>query len=145
VNTSCSLTKTDVECASQEAIISPWRGNVSSAIFIIIIKNKTMNNEPMKATEPAKKNTDVSMKTAEPAMKKDMQAHAAADNHKGIENHKTAAFHFDAAAKNHLDAVKHHQDGNLDKAAKCALEAQNHSELANVAQKADIKLHAVKH
>ncbi len=104
-----------------------------------------MKNVPMKATEPAKKNTDVSMKITDPSMKKDMQSHPAADNHKGIEHQKKAAFHFDAAAKNHLEAVKHHEDGNHDKASKSTLEAHRHSELATVAQKEDVKLHAVKH
>ena len=62
----------------------------------------------------------------------------------GIEIHKQAATHFEAAAKSHLEAAKHHENGNPDKAAKSTVEAHGHASLALEAQKEDVKQHALK-
>jgi len=67
-----------------------------------------------------------------------------AENKKGIENHKRAATHFEAAAKSHLDAAKHHEEGNHEKASKSTVEAHGHSTLGNEAQKEDVKHHTLK-
>lgn len=61
------------------------------------------------------------------------------ENQKWIDNHKIAASHFASAAKCHLEAAKHHEDGNHEKAAKSTVEAHGHSSLANEAQRDDIK------
>ena len=66
-----------------------------------------------------------------------------ADNQKGIENHKKAAVHLEEAAKNHLDAAKHHENGDHDKAAQSTVKAHGHAKLANDAQQEDIKQHAL--
>ncbi len=67
-----------------------------------------------------------------------------AENKKGIENHKKAATHFEAAAKSHLEAAKHHENENHDKAAKSTVEAHGHAHLAHEAQKEDVKQHSTK-
>ncbi|TAE90248.1 MAG: hypothetical protein EAY81_01035 [Bacteroidetes bacterium] len=61
-----------------------------------------------------------------------------------MDNHKKAATHFDAAAKSHLDAAKHHENGNHEKAAKSTVEAHGHACVANEAQKEDVKHHTNK-
>ena len=67
-----------------------------------------------------------------------------AENKKGIENHKTIATHLEAAAKNHLEAAKHHEEENHDKAAKSTIIAQGHLAIASEAQREDAKQHANK-
>ncbi len=74
-------------------------------------------------------------------IKKEKPSSHTAENNKGIENHKKAATHFAAAAKCHLDAAKHHEDGNHEKAAKCTIEAHGHACIAKEAQKEDVKHH----
>lgn len=64
-----------------------------------------------------------------------------AENQKGIDNHKKAAMHFQAAAKCHTEAAKHHESGNHEKAAQCTVEAHGHACVANEAQKEDVKHH----
>jgi hypothetical protein len=63
------------------------------------------------------------------------------ENKKGIESHYKAAKHFEAVAKSHLDAAKHHENENLDKASLSTIEAINHSKIAMEAQNEDAKLH----
>jgi len=48
------------------------------------------------------------MKNTETNSKTDLQVISKVENEKGIDNHKKAATHFEAAAKSHLDAAKHH-------------------------------------
>jgi hypothetical protein len=67
-----------------------------------------------------------------------------AENRKGIENHKTIATHLEAAAKNHLEAAKHHEEENHDKAAKSTIVAQGHLTIASEAQREDAKQHTNK-
>jgi hypothetical protein len=64
-------------------------------------------------------------------------------NLKGIENHRMAALHLQAAANNHLDAAKHHEKGQHDKAAQKMIAAHINFNLANKAQRADVKQHAI--
>ncbi|MFN7910332.1 MAG: hypothetical protein ACK5QC_00820 [Bacteroidota bacterium] len=64
-----------------------------------------------------------------------------AENKKGIENHKVIAAHLEAAAKNHLEAAKHHAEENHEKAARSTIIAQDHLVIANEAQKEDAKAH----
>ncbi len=81
------------------------------------------------------------MKTKETPIKKAKVIGPTAENQKGIEHHEKAAMHFDAAAKSHLDAAKHHKNGNHEKAAKSTVEAHGHACVANEAQKEDLKHH----
>lgn len=62
---------------------------------------------------------------------------------KGVKNHKKIAHHLDAAAKLHLDAAKHHEDGEHKKAAQSTIAAQGFLILANEAQQEDVKHHAL--
>jgi len=62
-------------------------------------------------------------------------------NQLGIDNHKKAASHFEAAAKSHLEAAKHHENEDHEKAALSTIEAHGHSSLANEAQQVDAKKH----
>jgi hypothetical protein len=63
---------------------------------------------------------------------------------KGIDNHKKAASHFEAASKSHMDADSHHESGNHEKAAKSTIEANGHASLAMKAQKKDTQKHISK-
>jgi hypothetical protein len=65
-------------------------------------------------------------------------------NQKDIENHRTAATHLEAAAKNHLNAAKYHEEGSHEKAAQCTVVAQGHVSLANKAQRKDAQQHATR-
>ena len=47
-----------------------------------------------------------------------------------IQNHKKAAMHLEAAAKNHLEAAKHHEEEHHELAAICSLAAHNYTEMA---------------
>lgn len=82
------------------------------------------------------------MKTTEIKARTENDGIPNAENNTGIENHKKAAGHFQAAANSHLQAAKHHENGNHDKAAKCTVNAQGHSCLGYEAQKKDAKYHA---
>ncbi len=66
------------------------------------------------------------------------------ENQKGIDNHKKAAAHFEAAAKSHLEAAKYHESGQHEEAAKCTIEAHGHASAANEAQNEDAKHHIPK-
>ena len=66
------------------------------------------------------------------------------ESNKSIENHKQAALHLQAAAKHHLDAVKHHEEGEHDKAATSSIKAHGEHILANESTKRDAKYHATK-
>jgi hypothetical protein len=57
------------------------------------------------------------------------------------EGHKKAATHYEAAAKSHLEAAKHHESGNHEKAAKSTTEAHEHASHAKEAQKPVVKNH----
>lgn len=72
------------------------------------------------------------------------KATPASINQKDVENHRTAATHFEAAAKNHLNAAKHHEEGNHEKAAQCTVVAQGHVNLADKAQRKDAQQHATR-
>lgn len=84
------------------------------------------------------------MKNNEKISKTEREIVPMAENQKGIDNHKKAATHFEAAAKSHTDAATHHERGDHEKAAKSAVEAQSHSSLGNEAQKEDVKNHTLK-
>lgn len=83
------------------------------------------------------------MKTQDNITKTVTEIISKADNLKGIENHKLAAAHFQAAANNHLDAAIHHEKGNHEKAAMSTIQAHGHATLARNAQKDDVKKHAL--
>ncbi len=74
---------------------------------------------------------------------KDPSVNSPTENHRGIDCHKKAATHFEAAAKCHRDAAEHHEKGNHKSAAKSTVEAHGHACLAIEAQKEDVKRHAV--
>ena len=59
-------------------------------------------------------------------------------------NHKKIASHLQEASKNHIDAAKHHEDGNLEKAALSTITAHGHVAHAVSASKQDVKNHAIK-
>jgi hypothetical protein len=75
--------------------------------------------------------------------KSKVTSHKKEENKKGIKNHKKAANHFEAASKFHLDAAKHHEEGNHKKAAKSTIEAHGHANLAREAQKEDVNHHVL--
>lgn len=54
---------------------------------------------------------------------------------KEVKNHKKAATNFEAAAKSHLTAATHHENGNHEKAAKSTIQAQGFANIAHKAQK----------
>jgi hypothetical protein len=83
------------------------------------------------------------MKTQENIVKRVNQIIPKAENVKGIENHKLAAAHFQAAANNHLDAAIHHEKGNHEKAAVSTMQAYGHASLGRTVQKEDVKKHAL--
>ncbi|HLV15340.1 MAG TPA: hypothetical protein VKY41_09185 [Xanthomarina sp.] len=64
-------------------------------------------------------------------------------NIKGIKNHRKIADYLQIAAKNHLEAAKHHQEGNHEKAAQSTIVAHANFNLADKAQRKDINQHAV--
>ena len=74
-------------------------------------------------------------------IKKKPSTGISAENQKGIENHLKAAIHFEAAAKNHRDAAKFHQEGNHDKAFKSTIMAQGNQGIANACQREDVSRH----
>lgn len=84
------------------------------------------------------------MKTTEINNKTELELVTKAENQKGIEHHKKAAVHFGEAAKIHLEAAKHHENGDHEKAAKSTVEAHGHSYVAMEAQKEDVKHHTAK-
>lgn len=63
---------------------------------------------------------------------------------KGIESHRKAANHLQLAAKNHLRAAMHYEEGNHEKAALSTVVALGHVNLANKAQNKIAKLHVTK-
>ena len=82
------------------------------------------------------------MTTVATPIKAEHKSVPAAENHKGIENHKKAAAHLQEAAKHHLDAAKHHEAGEHEKAAHSTIVAQGHHRIASEAQKEDVLQHA---
>jgi cellobiose-specific phosphotransferase system component IIA len=84
------------------------------------------------------------MKNNEVGQKEQPGKHSA-ETQKGIDNHKKAATHFDAASKSHIEAAKHHENGDHEKAEKHTIEAKDHSSLAHDAQKEVVKHNATKH
>jgi hypothetical protein len=83
------------------------------------------------------------MTTQTTPMKIEQKKVSPADNKKRIENHKTTATHLEAAAKNHLEAAKHHENEEHEKAAKSTITAHGHLALAKEAQIEDLKNHAL--
>ena len=83
------------------------------------------------------------MTTIATPIKKVQTTITAAENLKGIENHKKAAKHLETAAKHHLDAAKHHEAGNHEKACESTVKAHGQNCLANELQREDIKQHAM--
>ncbi|OYU82791.1 MAG: hypothetical protein CFE24_14185 [Flavobacterium sp. BFFFF2] len=82
------------------------------------------------------------METLEKTSKTAPEAASKAEMQKGIDNHKKAAAHFESAAKSHLAAAKHHEDGHHEKAAKCTVDAHGHACMGKDAQTQDVKHHA---
>jgi len=67
-----------------------------------------------------------------------------AEIQKNIEMHKKTAEHLEAAAKQHIEAAKHHEEGHHDKAAISTVKAEGHLALAGEARREDVKHHALK-
>lgn len=65
------------------------------------------------------------------------------DKQKGIEHHKTAATHLEAAAKHHRDAAKYQEEGNIEKAHQSSVYAHGHCCIANENQRENAKFHAL--
>ena len=59
-------------------------------------------------------------------------------------NHKKIASHLQEASKSHIEAAKHHEDGNHEKAAFSTMTAQGHIANAKTASKQDVRDHAIK-
>jgi hypothetical protein len=59
---------------------------------------------------------------------------------KGVENHATAARHFEEAAKKHKDAERYLEQGKHEEHDQSAINAIGHASLGQKAQKAGIKL-----
>ena len=58
-------------------------------------------------------------------------------------NHKKIASHLQEASKSHIEAAKHHEDGNHEKAAYSTMTAQGHIANAKAASKQDVRDHAI--
>lgn len=84
------------------------------------------------------------MKNSEKSRKTALEVIPKTENQQVIDNHKKTATHFEAAAKSHLAAAKHHENGNHESAEKCAMEANNHSSAANEVLKKGVNLHTAK-
>lgn len=67
----------------------------------------------------------------------------AAENQKGIENHKKTADLLEGAARHHREAARYHNEGDHDKAAQSTIMAQGYLSLAIDTQREDIKHHAL--
>lgn len=61
-----------------------------------------------------------------------------------IDTHKKTVTHLEAAAKSHLEAIKHHEEDNHDKATKSTIKANEYLTLANETHKEASKLHNLK-
>lgn len=68
----------------------------------------------------------------------------AAEIQKEVESHKKTAGHLESAAKHHIEAAKHQEEGNHEKAAKSIVTAHGHTNLAVEKQKENLKNHALK-
>lgn len=66
----------------------------------------------------------------------------AADNQKRVDSHKKTAEHLSNASKSHLEAAKHHENGEHEKAAHSTVKAHGHHTMARDLQKEDARLHA---
>ncbi|MDI9340941.1 MAG: hypothetical protein QM534_10270 [Sediminibacterium sp.] len=62
---------------------------------------------------------------------------------KNVANHRKTAAHLEIAARHHLEAAKHHEDGQLEKASQATLKALGHTAIANDIQRTDAKYHAL--
>jgi hypothetical protein len=82
------------------------------------------------------------MKTSATPVNKEQSNGSSYDNQMGIEIHKKAATHFEAAAKHHRDAAKQHEAGNHERAAQSTVSAHGHAILASEAQREDVTHHA---
>jgi hypothetical protein len=65
-----------------------------------------------------------------------------ADNQKRVDSHKKVAEHLTNASKSHMEAAKHHENGEHEKAAVSTITAHGHHTLARDLQKEDARLHA---
>ena len=64
-------------------------------------------------------------------------------NIKGIKNYRKTAGYLQVAAKSHLEAAMHHQEGNHEKAALTTIVAYANFNLADKAQRKDMNQHAI--
>ncbi|HEY5824358.1 MAG TPA: hypothetical protein VIT44_08335 [Cyclobacteriaceae bacterium] len=81
-------------------------------------------------------NTDLTIKSVKIHL-------SASENQKGIDNHRRIATYLEAAAKNHLYAAKHHENGEHEKAAQCTIIAMGFHRMAGDAQREDLRHHAL--
>ena len=82
------------------------------------------------------------MKNAEKNIKKKITSNPIDKNIKWINNHRKTAGYLQVAAKSHLEAAMHHQEGNLEKAAQSTIVARANFNLADKAQRKDMNQHA---
>lgn len=82
------------------------------------------------------------MSTTNTFPKSEKKPIAKADNQKIIDGHKKAAEHLTNASKSHLEAAKHHENGDHEKAAHSTIQAHGHHIMAREVQKEDAKHHA---
>jgi len=66
-----------------------------------------------------------------------------ADIQNGIDNHIKAAEHLEQAAKFHLEAATHHQNGHHDRAAQSTIKAHGNLIIASELQRDNLKLQAL--
>ncbi|WP_395065657.1 hypothetical protein [Flavobacterium sp.] len=64
------------------------------------------------------------------------------DIQNGIDNHKKVARHLEQAAKFHMEAATHHQNGHHDRAAQSTIKAHGNLIIASELQRDNLKLHA---
>tara|TARA_R110002096_G_scaffold6222_13_gene28838 strand:+ start:2002 stop:2259 length:258 start_codon:yes stop_codon:yes gene_type:complete len=83
------------------------------------------------------------MKNAEKKIKKKISSNPIDKNIKGIKNHRKTAGYLQVAAKSHLEAAMHHQEGNHEKAAQSTIVAHANFNLADKAQRKDMNQHAI--
>ncbi|MBY0485784.1 MAG: hypothetical protein K2P85_01115 [Flavobacteriaceae bacterium] len=65
------------------------------------------------------------------------------DIQNAIDNHKKVAQHLEQAAKYHIEAATHHQNGNHDRAAESTIKAHGNLIIGSELQRDNLKLHAL--
>ena len=83
------------------------------------------------------------MKNIEINLKKENYSNPIDKNQKRIKNHRIAATHLLTAAKYHLAAATHHEEGNHQKGEESMIAAHGQIALSNKAQKAGVRQHAI--